>query len=271
MKPTKNKIKLAVALLALSISGAQAADPGALLQGQDAKVYSLRSKGLKDLVVDITNPELTRQLNESQSFGSVSELTFRVYWTASPERFAMEVLGLPEGFEEVKYGLKQRVIPLLENILAPPITQQFAGFKFNPGTGANEVLAVDPSGVAPISSFTLKFDAQQKLIEIQGHKVIGEYKVEPTYEKESFSEGKWVLKSQHLTNTDSSSSITTKKELDYGLVHGMGVVSRVTIGNVISSRSPSSEDLKSEEVYEFKNYQINSGAAQRYFLGETTK
>ena len=39
-------------------------------------------------------------------FGKVNEVIFRTYWTANPERVAIEVIGLPEGFKEIKEELK---------------------------------------------------------------------------------------------------------------------------------------------------------------------
>src|SRR4051812_30662915 len=91
-------------LLFTTLSYAQ--DPMAYIKNFESKVYSLKNKGVKDFVVDIENPQLTKQLNDQQVFGKLKEVYFRLYWTAEPMRLNMDVMGLPEGFVEVKEELK---------------------------------------------------------------------------------------------------------------------------------------------------------------------
>ncbi len=60
------------------------------------KIYTPKAKALNDLVVDVINPTITKQLNEQMIFGNLKEVTFRIYWTANPERVAIDVIGMPE-------------------------------------------------------------------------------------------------------------------------------------------------------------------------------
>lgn len=250
------------------MSSAFAQDPSATLKAFDAKIYSLKNRGVKDFVVDIESSKLTKQMNDQQLFGKVEELIFRTYWTAQPERLAIEVIGLPDGFKEVKEELKISMLQMMDNILPQTMEQRFAGYKFIQ-KGPGEITAQDSTGLAPIPSFTLKLDDQKGLTEVIGHKPIGTLVVKPVYTKPSFSEGKLVLASQTTTSTENGQSMIVTKELEYDKAEGISVVSEVTISSEYKGPGKDARSVKSNESIEFKNYKINDGSAFKYFLGES--
>jgi hypothetical protein len=250
-------------------TSAFAQDPAAYLKNFDAKVYSLKSKGVKDFVVDIESSKLTQEMNDQQQFGKIKELICRVYWTANPERLAMEIIGLPDGFKEIKEELKISMLVMMDNIIPQTTTQRFAGYKFKQGPKQREITVTDSTGIAAIPSFVLKFDEQDKLIEVTGEKVIGTYVVAPVYKKESFSDGKWVLTEQVSKSSENGQSLTIKKEIEYGKVNGIGVVTEVSVKTEQKSEAPESKTFSQNETVTFKNYKINEGDALKYFLGES--
>jgi hypothetical protein len=261
-------MKLFVVLFLFSL-GAFAQEPSTYFKIFDSKVYSLKTKGVKDFVVDLENTRLTKQINDQQSFGKIEELKFRVYWTAEPERISIEVMGLPEGFIEFKEELKVGIFQLMENLIPVSFAQKFNGYKFTPGAKQKEYLAQDLTGLAPIPSFTLKFDEQDKLIEVIGNKPVGSIMVKPTYEKMGFSDGKWVLREQVTTSTENGQTVNVSKELDYDKSQGIGVLSEITVNTQFVPQGKDSKVVKTSESVTFKNYKINEGEALRYFLGES--
>ena len=249
-------------------SSAFAQDPATYLKNFDSKVYSLKNKGIQDFVVDIESSKLTKQLNDQQLFGKIDEVIFRTYWTAKPERLAIEIIGMPDGFKEVKEELKASMLQVMDNLLPQTFEQRFAGYKFGPGEGPKEIKATDTTGVAGIPTFILKFDAQDKLTEVTGSKPVGTFVVKPTYGNESFAGSNWVLTGQKTTSSENGQTMTIEKELDYGKVSGIGVLTEVeiTTTQTLQSGKPSS----SSETINFKNYKINEGLALKYFLGESS-
>lgn len=243
-------------------------DPSAYLKKFDNKIYSLKNKGVKDFVVDIESSKLTKQINDQQLFGKVEELLFRIYWTAAPERLAIEVIGLPEGFKQVKEELKASIVGLLDNLIPQTTEQRFPGYKFSQGLKPREIVAKDTTGIAPVPSFSLKFDEQERLVEVIGNKPVGSFKVSPVYQKEPFADGKWVLVSQTSISSENGQTMTIKKELSYGKSQGIGVVSDVNVSTEYKSLNPANKPVRFSENIEFKNYKINEGAALKYFLGE---
>lgn len=250
------------------ISSAFAQDPAAYLKGFDGRIYSLKSKGVNNFIVDIESSKLTKQMNDQQMFGKVEELIFRVYWTSNPERLAIEVNGLPDGFREIKEELKLSILGQIDNLLPQPTAAKFAGYKFVQGSKPKEIQAQDTTGLAPIPSFTLKFDEQDKLTEVIGHKPIGTMNVKPVYSKESFADGKLVLMEQTSVTQENGQSITVRKELDYGKSQGIGVLTEVTVTTEQKSDTTNAKPTSVRETLEFKNYKINDGEALKYFLGD---
>jgi hypothetical protein len=251
--------------LCLFSFGAWAQDPAAYLGKFDARVYSLRTKGVADLVVDIKNPKLTQQLNEQAVYGKVKELVFRLYWTSNPERIALEVLGLPEGFKEVKEELKASISPFIDYLLPQPLAKRFPGYKFTSGV-ANTFIAQDTSGVAPIPSYILKFSSEEKLLEIEAKKNIGTLIITPLYEKQSFSDSRWVLKEQASVSSENGQSLMSKIKTNYATVQGMGVLSELKITTEQKSLDSKIKPLLMEDSVTFSNYKINAGDALKYFL-----
>jgi hypothetical protein len=255
-------------ILILMINTAMAQEPIAYLNSFDNKVYSIKSKGVKDFVVDIESSKLTKEMNDQQLFGKIDELIFRTYWTASPERLAVEIIGLPEGFKEIKEELKMSMLVMIDNLLPQTTSQRLAGYKFSQGPQQREITAKDTSGIAPIPSFTIKFDNQDKISEVVGNRPVGTFVVKSVYEKESFSDGKWVLKEQNTTSSEGAQAMTIQKVLKYGKSNGLGVLSEVTVSTQQKLMSDSSKTSSISETITFKNYKINEGHALKYFLGE---
>lgn len=245
-----------------------AQDPVSYLKNFDAKVYSLKSKGVQDFTVDIESPNMTKQINDQQKFGKVEELYFRVYWTANPERFAIEVVGLPDGFREFKEELKISMMGIIENLIPQTFQQRFTGYKFLSGSKPKEFIAQDTTGLAPIPSLVIKFDEQDKLVEVIGQKPVGTMNVKPVYTKESFADGKWVLEEQTTTTSESGQTISIQKELDYGKANGIGVLTELTVSTEQKFDAANAKPIKFSETISFKNYKINEGVALKYFLGE---
>lgn len=264
-------MKFLVLLLSLLSLNVWSQDPNAYLTNFDNKVYSLKTKGVKDFVVDIESSKLTKQLNDQMIFGVVKEVIFRTYWTNSPERLAIEIVGLPEGFREIKEELKLAIISQIDNLLPMTTAQRFAGYKFHSGASPKEIVAQDTTGIAQVQSYVMKFDSVDKLLEVVGKKNIGTLIITPAYEKESFADGKWVLKSLTTTSSENGQTAIVKKSLSYGTSQGIGVLTEVELSTEQKSEAPGTKPLILEENLVFKNYKINTGDAFKYFLGDAPK
>lgn len=258
-------MKLILSLIFL-LSGlsAYAQDQKTYFSLYDRKVYSLKTKGVKDFVVDVKSSDLTEKVNDQKIFGNVKDLIFRVHWTLTPERLAVDIIGLPEGFTEAKNELKASFLPLLDNLLPMTVEQRFPGYKFSAGKTLREYIAADSSGLASIPRYVLKFDELDRLSEITGQKPVGSWNMNWIYEKKAFSEGRWVVSQVTLTNSEGGQTVKTTRKLNYGTAQGMGVLSEV----VLTVEQGGEKTVRTQESIEFTNYKINTGEGMRYFLGD---
>jgi len=264
-------MKLLIIIFAIFSLQTWAQDPLSYFNNFDSRVYSLKNKGVKDFVVDIESSKLTKQMNDQMIFGKLDEVIFRTYWTANPERVAIDVIGLPEGFKEIKEELKLSIFSILDNLIPIPISQRFNGYKFHSGAQPKEFVGDDSSGIASVQSYVIRFDNQDKMLEIEGKKPVGTLKMTPKYERDTFADGKWVLKSQVTSSFENGQTVNIRKDLTYGTSQGIGVLSKVRITTEQKSTEQGSKPLILEELIEFSNYKINNGDALKYFLGESSK
>lgn len=160
---------------------------------------------------------------------------------------------------------------MMDNLVPIPMVNRFAGYKFTAGPGAKDYTAQDTTGIASIPGYVLSFDAQDKLTKIVAKKNVGTLLITPVYEKESFSEGRWVLKAQTSVNSEYGQTVTIKKDLSYGTSQGVGVLTGLRVSTEQKLEGAKVKPLNSDERLEFKNYKINTGDAFKYFLGEGAK
>ncbi|MFA5582981.1 MAG: hypothetical protein WDA09_02100 [Bacteriovoracaceae bacterium] len=235
-----------------------------MLQSFDKKTYTPRQKSVTDLVVDIESEKMKEDLNEQKIFGNIKKLSFRFYWTAQPERLAVEVLGLPEGFKEVKENLKANTLSLFEDIIPIPLEKKFSNFKLN--RKSNRLIeAKDNNSLTPISSYDLVFNNDNVLTEVIAKRAVGEMVTKFVYDKASFSDGRLVLKAQEIFIEESGQKVNIKKEISYQVVAGVGFPQIV---NVTTKQTGNSGSFERAETLSFNNYQVNKGEALKFFLSE---
>lgn len=245
-----------------------AADQGEYLKFFDSKVYSLKTKGVKDFTVEISSSKLTKQLNDLKSFGEIKNLKFKLYWTANPERLDIEIIGLPDGFLQLKDELRASILPVIDNLLPMTLAQRFPGYKFTAGKEKATILATDTTGLAPIPSYTLEFDSQDRLIKIVGNRPLGTQEIDFIFEKKAFTDGKWALISVESEVSDNGQTIKIIRKLNYGSTQGIGTLSSVDMTTEQSLKKEGAKPVSQSDHIEFSNYQINSGAAFKHFLSD---
>lgn len=234
-----------------------------MLKTADQKTYTPRLKGITDLVIDVESDKIKNQLNEQRILGNIKQLIFRFYWTAQPERLAVEVLGLPEGFKEIKEEIQQSVMKLFEDVIPLPLEKKFSNFTLTKKAD-KKLVAKSKDSLAIITTHDFIFDDQDRLKEIISHRPVGEMSTSFIYDRTSFSDGKWVIKAQKTQVHEGGQKISIDKEISYQVVAGAGFPEEV---NVVTKQSGSAGNMEQVENYKFKNIQINKGEALKHFLG----
>jgi len=268
------KFLCAVVTISFSLS-AFAQDAAAYLLRADEVSHNPKLRGLKDLVVDLVSPQMTKQLNDQKIFGNIREVSFRIYWTAQPERIAIEVNGLPEGFREIKEELRAVMVGRLENIIPLPLDKKLQGYKFRTDTRKpRTVIATDASTLRPIPEYELAFDADGKLTSMIAKKPVGLIISTLTWGKAPWSEPRfYVIRTQ--TRSEEGPQLTeTETDTSWQTFAGIGFPTAVKTRIKQTLKQPGSPNKPIErsidETLLFKNYKINEGEAMKWFLGHSS-
>jgi hypothetical protein len=248
---------------------ASAQDAANMMKNAEMKTYGPRLKGLKDLVVDLESPSLTKQLNDQMIFGRIQSLVFRIYWTAQPERVTVEIEGMPQGFREIKEELKAAMVGRLEAILPIPWDKKFAGYQ--PRIDAKKpkiAILTDPSNLRPIPEFEISFDAEGRIDTVLGKKPVGVTATTHSYSKFPWAESLGVITKSHTMIQEGPQMNEATTTISYQAVNGIGLPSSVTTKGKQTLQQPSGKPVErtAEETVTYKNYKVNTGEAMRWFL-----
>lgn len=266
-----NKVFFVILILLTGKTFAQ--DVASLIQGHEDKAYSPKNKTLTDLVIDIEIPEITKQLNGQMIFGNIKELYFRVYWTAKPERVAVEINGLPDGFNEIKYQLKQAILTKFETVIPIGIEKKFVNYKLsNDPKNSKAINAKDDKALNAIPEYKLVFNSESLLERVIGKKPVGTLETDIKWEKSDWSEPRFYTKNTSMKSIDGPQTVIVESDIDWKVHSGIGLPVQVTTITTQKISIPGSElqENKSEEIINFKNPKVNIGEALKWFLANSS-
>jgi hypothetical protein len=250
---------------------ALAQDPAAALKTADERTYTPRFKGMKDVFFEMSSPEVTKHLNDQMVFGRVTDAVFRVYWTAQPERFDMDIKGMPAGFNEIKEELKASMAGRFEHVVPVPLERKFAAYELKAAAGKPlTLIATDPKGLMPVPEYELEFDADGRLQTLRAKKPVGIVVTRYTYAKFPWADSKGVLVKVEITGEEGPLTMGGTTEISYVTQAGIGLPQTVKTTNKQSLRQPGQGapvERTTSESLQFKSYRVNVGEAMKWFLG----
>ncbi|MBY0516206.1 MAG: hypothetical protein K2P81_04820 [Bacteriovoracaceae bacterium] len=259
----------------LFLTNLYAQDPQGMIKVSEEKSYNPKFRGLTDLVVELSSPQITKQLNEQMIFGTLNEVSFKIYWTANPERVAVDVLGLPEGFREIKEELKAMIVGKLETIIPIPFAQKFKGYQLKKSTKQERtIVATDSTNMMPVPEYELIMDEEGKLVESIAKKPIGIIRTKMKWEKATWSEPKYFLTSSTSVAEEGPQTLEIESDTSWQVINSIGVPTvtktktKQTLNQPGTKNKPMERNV--EETLYFKNYKINIGEAMKWFLSHSS-
>lgn len=249
---------------------AQSRDPKAIsiLKNFDVISYRQTDKGLKDFSVKVSVSKLTEELNEQMIFGKLKDVYFRLIW-AFPNLVDVEVIGLPNGFLEIKNELKNIVLSKLDYIVPGPTEKKFDGYNLiYKSMGHDFILATDSTKMKLISEINLTFDKEGRIFKMDLLKPHFLESHQIQYEKSNNSENKWVVSKvvSEIRGTGEIQKISTF--LEYGLNTSYYLPLKIetkTLKSILGKDGKMGMEKENNTTIIFDNYLINSLANQNYF------
>lgn len=234
----------------------------------DVSSYRPQDKGLKEFVVQVDISNLTKQLNDQLIFGKLKNVYFKLYWVY-PNQYDVEVLGLPNGFAEIKNELKGLVASRLDVIVPSMLEKKFEGYnlKHSMQTGKEQITATDSTHMKLINEIRATFDREGKLLSLVNHKPMIVEESELSLIKKSYSENKWIIDEISVKVNEGSQTTFIKTKIDYNSVEGYALPVRITShSKQILAQGEDKTPIQREvdSLVEFKGYKINSGEASSF-------
>jgi hypothetical protein len=267
-------LAIAISFFALSLQSAFSQNTNESIEQYQIRSYDPQKTGLIDLVFEARIDNLTEILNKSQVFGKLVDVYFKIYWL-SPSQYKIEVLGLREGFAEVKSDLRDLIKGKLEFIIPESFSKKFEAYKFKsePLADGKLVKAIDDTYTMAAPEVDLIFDSSGKLKTLETKATYAPSKTEFFQSAKAWSNGKLVMDKIVSTSKSGAAETITTNAIEYVSIGGMGFPSKVTVKTIVEVSFPATKNEKERKVknetgtiVRFAKYEVNTGKAKRFIV-----
>ena len=244
------------------------------IEQYEIRSYDPQKGGLTDLVFEARVDNLTEILNKTQNFGKLVEVYYKIYWM-KPDQYRVEVMGLPEGFQEVRDDLSMLIKGKLEFIIPDSFSSKFKDYslKVEPIADGKLIRAIDASYTKPIPQIDIVFDKSGKLRSTEIKVPPSPIKTEFFHSPKAWSNNKLVLDKLTSVSKAGLATTTITNNFEYVSVAGVGFPSKITVKNVFEGVIPATKKEKEKKirnesgtVIRFSKYEVNTGKAQRFIV-----
>ncbi len=277
---------LSLMLLALP-TFAQDKEAESTIANFDNSYYHPEKKGLKDLKVKITIPDLAKVLSDNKFIGQLKDVYFELYYE-NPERVFVDIKGMPQGFDEHKATLRGIILSRLEFIIPQYLKDKFKGLTLRMGKGDSDekvVKVTNPKNFNEDLAIFLHFNKKGILKKIENKLEYNQNEVtDLSMDTKSWSDGKVVTEKTEVVSDNNGMYTKITNQIKYTSVNGFGFPeqfdsSTYQKNTVKVAVNAGKKDIKPEDIkYEdktfeqefsfrmnFVDYKVNEGEATKMF------
>ncbi|MBF0300124.1 MAG: hypothetical protein HQK51_15490 [Oligoflexia bacterium] len=263
-----------------------------LLKKFDTSTYHPEVFGLKDLAADVRFSNFDKEIGNQLGQLKIDDLYFTIYWLASG-KVDVEISGLPKGFVMVKDTLIRSVQVYIDFIIPKTFADKAKNYEIRPLKDAKEIkegeklekgerlfIGTDKTHLNMVHEIKMVFDDKDRLQKLFMLTPQGTEDTYFTWEKEKWSQNKWVLSSIILKSDYGIQSKIVRNDITYNSFSGIGLPIRVSINTEVFTKNVGTTKTNTEKknskssdsIFNIQreliisNYRINSGEAQKYFL-----
>ena len=265
-------------ILVASLSWASDISTEKLLRDFDSSFYYPQNLNLRDFQVDVRVDGLLKQLNDQLSFGKLKDIFFKISWLRSdsldkPNHRKVEVVGMPDGFFEVKSGLINNILYYLDFIIPFPQRKRVKDYKLSIKKSSRKeiiILAQDPKNLKDANEILLFFDYKKKLKKYIIKRAGGIETIELKLEKKPWGKGKWVIDESYIKRAYGNQIVNSLIGIKYKVISGYGLPESIQSVTQYMRTQPNG---KKQDDYErsitsqvhFVNWMVNSGLKEVSF------
>ncbi len=234
----------------------------------DQRQYSPAKYGLKDLVFKVKVKGLEQELKQRFALTQMQDPHFVVYWM-SPGRTAIEVQGLPAGFEALKNELKKIVLEKFEYVIPQEMSGRLRSYEFQQSRGpAGETLlkGTDRTQTHMINQIHLTFGQDARLEIVKTFSPRGAETTSFETATKPWSHSKRVVEKVVHESTTGVRKNKVETKISYTNKDGYGLPEKIiTESTFVIPGESKDESVSSNSALTFTAYQVNAGVAQKYF------
>ena len=242
------------------------------IEQYEIKNYDPQKSGLTDLVFEARIDNLADMLNKAKTLGTITDVYFKIYWL-SPSQYKIEIMGLPNGFEEIRNDLSTLIKGKLEFIIPEKFSDKFKGYtlKSEPIANGKLIKAIDATYTMTVPEVEIVFDKAAKLKTIETKVPSPSMKTEFFQSPKAWSNNKLVLDKVVSVSKQGTMTLTVTNSIAYAAVAGVGLPSAVTVKSISETVIPAHGKEKEKKIksetgtsIRFSKYEVNTGKAQRF-------
>ena len=244
----------------------------------DIGYYHPERFGLRDLTFEVRVDGLTEKLNQQLIFGKLSDVFFKVYWMQD-ETGAIQskvlVIGMPNGFEEMKKGLKQMVTDRLDYVVPKMLAESIkeCSTTYSPASYGGFITCIDKTHQKQIDRMELYFDKAGRMTRYVTVSPVGKTDTTMQMSAKAWSNNKWVLESMKIKQYQGIQSTITDYLFNYEKVELFGFPKSIVVKTaqyLIKPTEKNQEQLmrETETALRFSNYVINKGQAKSAIISK---
>ncbi|MGB0455188.1 MAG: hypothetical protein ACPGJV_15885, partial [Bacteriovoracaceae bacterium] len=219
-------------------------------------------------------PGLKESIRNSLYIGKSRDIFARVYWVF-PDRYKMEVIGLPKGFQELRNHIKAELRAYVAYVIPPTFEEKFSNFLSKPNkTEEGTLYTITIAKDHPDPNIKLLFDKQMNLIKSWRDSTKGQTDNEFVYETYGWSQNKLALKKMKTNYRSKISDTEVSYEVKYKTFSGFGFPVEVKTTTSFDGTKAIKKDAKvdksklkwsrSQKII-MKNFVPNENVAKNYF------
>ncbi|GEM_PF-571205 len=236
----------------------------------DGLFYKPHDIGLRDMTCEVRILGLTEKIKERIAKNKLSDVSFKLYWVF-PGKAMVEVVGLPEGFQELKVELSAVILGKLDILFPKKLSDEFRSYKFTSTKDGKDAIVkgVDSTNMNDVSEVTLIFGDSGKLNSLRAVGPTGVKTVSFSMSKKEWSENKIVIDDMDVRINAGIHTTSIKQTLEYKKVSAYGLPVRLVQDVTQRINSPekfksNSNETSDKSTMVFSNHTVNDGSAFKY-------
>lgn len=263
-----NFLGLLFSLVTISLFSIDKANALDEIEQYDLRLYSPVNYGLKDLVFEVRLSNLMELLKQQMALENLIDVYFKIYWMF-PGQYQIEIEGLPRGFESLKTELRELIKDRLELIIPLSLSNKLRSYNltYKSKKPTTVIEAIDGTNTRPINRIEMEFEANGKLNLVKSFSPMGMTSTKYEMSIKPWSHNKWAIDSLEVQTVLGQQKNTTKNEITYVSVSGIGLPDVINIKNTTeitsSAGAEESGKVESQSQIVFSKWEINTGKAQK--------